>query len=117
MWDFGDRLPVRDARNIVSLGEGMTPLLSARSFPERAVFWKNEGASPTGSQKDRAVSVAISVAREHGFERVVTASTGDRYRFKLTLPTGSDLHAVPQQDGSWAFFERGAPTPASTSIN
>jgi threonine synthase len=76
MWDFGDRLPVRDARNIVSLGEGMTPLLSASSFPERAVFWKNEGANPTGSQKDRAVSVAISVAREHGFERVVTASTG-----------------------------------------
>jgi threonine synthase len=76
MWDFGDRLPVRDSRNIVSLGEGMTPLLSACSFPERAVFWKNEGANPTGSQKDRAVSVAISVAREHGFERVVTASTG-----------------------------------------
>lgn len=76
MWDFGDRLPVRDPRNVVSLGEGMTPLLSANSFPERAVFWKNEGANPTGSQKDRAVSVAISVALEHGFERVVTASTG-----------------------------------------
>jgi len=76
MWDFGDRLPVRDPRNVVSLGEGMTPLLSSRSFPEQAVFWKNEGANPTGSQKDRALSVAISVAREHGFERVVTASTG-----------------------------------------
>jgi threonine synthase len=76
IWDFSDRLPVRDPRNIVSLGEGMTPLLSARSFPQRAVFWKNEGANPTGSQKDRAVSVAISVALEHGFERVVTASTG-----------------------------------------
>lgn len=76
MWDFGDRLPVRDSRNIVSLGEGMTPLLSACAFRECSVFWKNEGANPTGSQKDRAVSVAISVAREHGFERVVTASTG-----------------------------------------
>ena len=76
MWDFGDRLPLRNWRNVVSLGEGVTPLLSARSFPDRAVFWKNEGANPTGSQKDRAVSVAISVAREHGFERVVTASTG-----------------------------------------
>lgn len=76
MWDFGDRLPVRDPRNVVSLGEGMTPLLFSRSFPEHAVFWKNEGANPTGSQKDRALSVAISVAREHGFERVVTASTG-----------------------------------------
>lgn len=76
MWDFGDRLPVREARNVVSLGEGMTPLLPARSFPDRSVYWKNEGANPTGSQKDRALSVAISVAREHGFERVVTASTG-----------------------------------------
>lgn len=76
MWDFADRLPVRDARNRVSLGEGATPLLKAASFPDHAVFWKNEGANPTGSQKDRAISVAISVAREHGFERVVTASTG-----------------------------------------
>ena len=76
MWDFGDRLPVRDSRNIVSLGEGMSPLISARGFPGGSVFWKNEGANPTGSQKDRAVSVAISVAKEHGFERVVTASTG-----------------------------------------
>jgi threonine synthase len=76
MWDFGDRLPVRDSRNIVSLGEGMTPLLSASSLAQHDVFWKNEGANPTGSQKDRAISVAISVAKEHGFERVVTASTG-----------------------------------------
>lgn len=76
MWDFGDRLPVHESRNVVSLGEGMTPLLAAHIFPECSVFWKNEGANPTGSQKDRAVSVAISVAREHGFERVVTASTG-----------------------------------------
>lgn len=76
MWDFADRLPVRDARNIVSLGEGMTPLLQARSYPQANVYWKYEGINPTGSQKDRAVSVAISVAKEHRFERVVTASTG-----------------------------------------
>jgi threonine synthase len=76
IWDFADRLPLQDRANIVSLGEGMTPLLEARSFADRAVFWKNEGANPTGSQKDRALSVAISVAREHRFERVVTASTG-----------------------------------------
>lgn len=76
MWDFADRLPVHDSRNVVSLGEGMTPLLQARSYPHGNVHWKNEGINPTGSQKDRAVSVAISVAREHGFERVVTASTG-----------------------------------------
>ena len=76
MWDFGDRLPVRDTQHVISLGEGMTPLLRANVFLGRAVFWKNEGANPTGSQKDRAMSVAISVAREHGFQRVVTASTG-----------------------------------------
>lgn len=76
MWDFADRLPVRDVRNIISLGEGMTPLVEAKLYSQGNVYWKNEGNNPTGSQKDRALSVAISVAREHGFERVVTASTG-----------------------------------------
>jgi threonine synthase len=76
MWDFADRLPVNDRSNIVSLGEGMTPLLPARMFPGRKILWKNEGANPTGSQKDRAISVAISVAHEAGFEKVLTVSTG-----------------------------------------
>jgi threonine synthase len=76
MWDFADRLPVSNPRNIVTLGEGATALLPANSFPDRTVLWKMESDNPTGSQKDRAVSVAISVAREHGFKRVVTASTG-----------------------------------------
>lgn len=75
MWDFADRLPVQDPANIVTLGEGATPLLPARLFEGREVYWKNEGANPTGSQKDRAISVAISVAKEAGFERVVTVST------------------------------------------
>lgn len=76
MWDFADRLPVTDRSSIVSLGEGATPLLPARIFPGRKVFWKNEGANPTGSQKDRAISVAISVARQARLEKVLTVSTG-----------------------------------------
>lgn len=76
LWDYAPLLPVRDARHRVSLGEGATPLLRARSAPDRAVWLKNEAANPTGSQKDRAVSVALSKARELGLRRAITASTG-----------------------------------------
>ncbi len=75
MWDYFDRLPVSSPSSVISLGEGMTPLLRAGGWAAEA-YWKNEGANPTGSQKDRAVSVAISVALEKGYRRVVTASTG-----------------------------------------
>ncbi|WP_189522230.1 threonine synthase [Mesorhizobium sp. M8A.F.Ca.ET.182.01.1.1] len=76
MWDYRAHLPVDNAANIVSLGEGGTPLLEARSFGEQHVFIKNETRNPTGSQKDRGVSVALSKAKELGVSRVITASTG-----------------------------------------
>lgn len=76
MWDYREYLPVDSPANIVSLGEGGTPLLQARTFGEQRVFIKNETRNPTGSQKDRGVSVAISKAKELGISRVITASTG-----------------------------------------
>lgn len=76
MWDFADRLPVPNHDSIVSLGEGMTPLVRSRFYNNRKIFWKNESINPTGSQKDRAISVAMSVARYHRETRVITASTG-----------------------------------------
>jgi threonine synthase len=74
LWDYRDQLPVRDARNVVTLGEGGTPLLAARVSAR--LHWKAELANPTGSQKDRAISVAISKARELGAARVLITSTG-----------------------------------------
>lgn len=73
MWRYRDHLP---AQSGVSLGEGMTPLLHSRLELGPEVWWKLETCNPTGSQKDRAQSVAITVAREHGVKRVIIASTG-----------------------------------------
>jgi threonine synthase len=78
--EYRDRLPVTDATPIVSLGEGGTPLV--RSEPLSAethcdVWLKFEGANPTGSFKDRGMTVAISKALEAGSKAVVCASTGN----------------------------------------
>ena len=76
LWDYAHVLPVRDPASIVSMGEGGTPLVRAAAVPGGTLSYKLENLNPTGSQKDRAVSVAISKARELGAARVLTASTG-----------------------------------------
>jgi len=78
--EYRDRLPVTAATPVVTLGEGGTPLV--RSGPLSAatgceVFLKYEGANPTGSFKDRGMTVAISKAVEAGSKAVVCASTGN----------------------------------------
>lgn len=76
IWAYASLLPVVEPGNIVSLGEGATPLLPAGKDWGCRLLWKNESQNPTGSQKDRALSVAISKARELKVPRVVIASTG-----------------------------------------
>ncbi len=79
---FQKYLPVNSATPIVSLGEGSTPLifsprLSARVGKGCEVFVKYEGLNPTGSFKDRGMTVAVSKAMERGVAAVVCASTGN----------------------------------------
>jgi threonine synthase len=77
---FRDRLPVTAETPIVSLGEGGTPLLRAPRLSERLgldVWLKWEGANPTGSFKDRGMTVAVSLAAARGVRAVVCASTGN----------------------------------------
>ena len=76
MWEFADLLPLADQGRAVSLGEGGAPLLPARTDLGCNAYWKLESLNPTGSQKDRALSVSISRAAELGFRRVIIASTG-----------------------------------------
>jgi threonine synthase len=78
--EYRDRLPVGERTPIVTLREGGTPLV--RSEPLSAetgceVWLKYEGANPTGSFKDRGMTVAISKALEAGSKAVVCASTGN----------------------------------------
>ena len=77
MWRYRDRLPVEP---LVTLGEGDTPLVPAPHLSELtgcAVWLKLEGANPTGSFKDRGMTVAVSAAVLERAEAVVCASTGN----------------------------------------
>jgi threonine synthase len=76
VWDYRELLPVPPGVEPVSLGEGGTPLIAAAHDRGVRLHWKNEGANPTGSQKDRAISVAFTQARAIGARRVAVASTG-----------------------------------------
>jgi threonine synthase len=77
---YRDRLPVSDQTPIISLGEGSTPLVHAPRISDRLgidVFLKYEGLNPTGSFKDRGMTVAVSKALEEGATEAVCASTGN----------------------------------------
>jgi len=76
MWRWREIMPVRDPANIVSLGEGDTPLLRAPRLGKN-VFVKEEGLCPTGSFKARGISAAVSRARELGVESVAIPSAGN----------------------------------------
>jgi threonine synthase len=77
---YRDRMPVEDGWRIVSLGEGGTPLLPAPRLSERTgceVYLKVDGANPTGSFKDRGMTVAVTDALAQGKQGVLCASTGN----------------------------------------
>jgi threonine synthase len=77
---YRSRLPVTDSTPVITLHEGGTPLLPARELSQRTgcqVYLKVEGANPTGSFKDRGMTVAISKAAEDGAQAVICASTGN----------------------------------------
>ena len=73
-------LPVSDSTPVISLSEGSTPLIHSPRLSEKAgaeVYLKFEGLNPTGSFKDRGMTVAISKAVEDGAKTVICASTGN----------------------------------------
>jgi threonine synthase len=77
LWRYSDRLSVE---RLVSLEEGDTPLVAAPHLSELTgceVFLKLEGANPTGSFKDRGMTVAVSAAVSEGAKAIVCASTGN----------------------------------------
>src|SRR6476660_1436542 len=79
---YREFLPVSPATPVVSLGEGKTPLIYSPRLSQRVgrgceVFVKNEGVNPTGSFKDRGMTVAVSKAIERGTTALICASTGN----------------------------------------
>jgi threonine synthase len=77
---YRERLPLEPGDPVVSLNEGSTPLIEAPRLSERLearTYLKFEGANPTGSFKDRGMTVAVSRAKGRGAEAVICASTGN----------------------------------------
>jgi threonine synthase len=80
---YREYLPVNQATPTISLGEGWTPLVEAQNIPKAIglpkvrIFFKLEGLNPTGSFKDRGMTLAISKAVEEGATGVICASTGN----------------------------------------
>jgi threonine synthase len=79
---YRDRLPVSDDTRIISLGEGNTPLIRLNNIPKLVghgvdLYVKFEGLNPTGSFKDRGMTMAVTKAVEEGSRAIICASTGN----------------------------------------
>ena len=79
---YRDRLPVHDDTRIISLGEGNTPLIRLNHIPRQLsrevdIYVKYEGLNPTGSFKDRGMTMAVTKAVEEGAQAIICASTGN----------------------------------------
>ncbi len=77
---YSSRVPIPAGAEVITLGEGNTPLLAAPHLSEltgATVYLKVEGANPTGSFKDRGMTVAMTHARANGLAAVICASTGN----------------------------------------
>jgi threonine synthase len=100
MWRYSDFLP--EIRPI-TLGEGFTPLLSSKEFPNMHI--KNEAGNPTGSLEDRAMSMVVSMAIGRGIEEIVSASTEEcaRSLAAYSARAGTKAHVFVPLDAPGEF--------------
>ncbi|CAN5597071.1 threonine synthase [soil metagenome] len=95
--EYADRLDISDATPIITLGEGGTPLIPADALSARTgakVWVKFEGMNPTGSFKDRGMTMAVSKAVEHGAKAVICASTGNTSASAAAYATHAGITAA-----------------------
>lgn len=105
LWRYREVLPVDDWGNIVSFGEGWTPLLNAHKLAENLdisinLFIKDEGQNPTQSFKARGMTAAISMAKEFGVQRVAVPSAGNAASAMAAYAAraGMEAHIFMPQD-------------------
>ena len=110
MWRYSPVLPVRSQGSIVSLGEGMTPLLRAartgKQMGASDLWLKDEGLNPTGSFKARGLSCAISMCVELGIRKVAIPSAGNAASAlaAYAAAAGIEAHIFMPQDVPQANF-------------
>jgi threonine synthase len=111
LWRYRELLPLEDDANLVSLGEGFTPLLAAKTLARECgvqqVWIKDEAQNPTGSFKDRGLSVAVSRAKELGVKKVAIPSAGN---------AGGSLAAYAARAGIEAYVFMPKDTPLANQI-
>ena len=105
--EYRERLPLGPHAPVVTLGEGGTPLVHARTLSQLTgceVWVKFEGANPTGSFKDRGMTTAISAAADAGAKAVICASTGNTSASAAAYATAAGMTcAVLVPDGKIAM--------------
>ena len=81
MWRYHEVMPIQNPQNIISLGEGFTPLIHAKNLASKYhmhnLYIKDEGVNPTGSFKARGLSAAVSKAKELGITKLTMPSAGN----------------------------------------
>jgi threonine synthase len=111
LWRYRELLPLEDDANLVSLGEGFTPLLEANTLAGQCgvqrLWIKDEAQNPTGSFKDRGLSVAVSRAKELGVKKVAIPSAGN---------AGGSLSAYAARAGIEAYVFMPRDTPLANQI-
>ena len=111
LWRYRELLPVQDDIHIISLGEGFTPLLQAKTLTRELglgrVWIKDEAQNPTGSFKDRGLCLAVSRAKELGVRKIAIPSAGN---------AGGSLSAYAARAGIEANVFMPKDTPVANQI-
>ena len=97
--EYRDFLPVSDNTPIITLNEGNTPLIKVQNikkklFLDLELYFKFDGANPTGSFKDRGMTLAISKALESGAKAVICASTGNTSASAAAYAAKANIRAI-----------------------
>ncbi|RLG45085.1 MAG: threonine synthase, partial [Thermoproteota archaeon] len=77
LWRYFEFLPIEDEKDIITLGEGFTPILRSNNLGFRSLWIKDESLNPTGTFKARGMAVAVSKARTFGIKDIVLPSAGN----------------------------------------
>ncbi len=111
LWRYRELLPLEDDANLISLGEGFTPLLKAKTLARECgvqkLWIKDEAQNPTGSFKDRGLSLAVSRAKELGVKKIAIPSAGN---------AGGSLSAYAARAGIEAHVFMPKDTPLANQI-
>ncbi|HEV8286622.1 MAG TPA: threonine synthase [Chitinophagaceae bacterium] len=98
MWRYFEMLPVKDKKNIVSLGEGMTPIVRLSNLENKYGFshlsMKDESFNPTGSFKARGISMAVSKMKELGIKKCIIPTAGSAGGALAAYCSKANIHCI-----------------------